>query len=49
MSPQFWVTQYIRKTNNLNNQITILICDQKKKKKKKTINRTNSQKVNNEQ
>ena len=35
MSPQFWLTQYFRKTNILNNQYAILICNQKKK----TINR----------
>ena len=29
MSPQFWVTQYFRKTNILNNQITIFICNKK--------------------
>ena len=30
MSPQFWLTQYFRKTNILNNQYAILICNQKK-------------------
>jgi hypothetical protein len=33
MSPQFWLAQYFRKTNILNNQYAILIY-----KKKKTIN-----------
>ena len=32
MSPQFWLTQYFRKTNILNNQYAILICNQKKLK-----------------
>ena len=30
MSSQFWVTQYFRKINVLNNQNTILICKEKK-------------------
>ena len=29
MSPQFWLTQYFRKTNILNNQYAILICNKK--------------------
>ena len=29
MSPQFWLTQYFRKTNSLNNQYAILICNKK--------------------
>ena len=37
MSPQFWLTQYFRKTNILNNQYAILICNQKKKKEKTII------------
>ena len=36
MLPQFWVPQYLRKPNILNNQNTILIC---KPSPKKTINR----------
>ena len=35
MSPQFWLTQHFRKTNNLNNQYAILICN-------KTINSQSS-------
>ena len=31
MSPQLWLTQYSRKTNILNNQYAILICNKKKK------------------
>ena len=29
MSPQFWLTQYIRNTENLNNQYANLICKKK--------------------
>ena len=29
MSPQFWLTQYFRKTNNLNKKYAILIFNQK--------------------
>ena len=29
MSPQFWLTQYFRNTNNLNNQYANLICNKK--------------------
>ena len=39
MSLQFWLTQYFRKTKNLNNQYAILISNQKNKIKKSTINR----------
>ena len=30
MSPQFWLTQFFRKTNIMNNQYAILICNKKK-------------------
>jgi hypothetical protein len=30
MSPQFWLSQYFRKTNILNNQYAILIYNKKK-------------------
>ena len=30
MSPQFWLTQYFRKTKILNNQYAILICNKEK-------------------
>ena len=35
MSPQFWVTQYFRKTNILNNTITIFICNQREREREK--------------
>ena len=37
MSPQFWLTQYYRKTNIFNNQYEILICKKKPKKTKKKL------------
>ena len=39
MLPQFWLTQYVRKTNILNNQYAILICNQNKTKQNLSIER----------
>ena len=35
LSPQFWLTQYFRKTNILNNQYALLICNKKTKIERK--------------